>query len=396
MKILFISDVFFPRVNGVSTSIQTFKEDLKKLGHTVHLICPSYHDEKKINTISRVKSKSIFFDPEDHLMSWFELRKLTPWIKKQNFDIIHSHTPFISHFYAKRLSRLLKVPLIETYHTSFEDYLHLYIPFLPEKIARFLSRNIAKFICNHCDGIVSPSSQMKEILLTYKINKPIEIIPTGLHEKSFTQKDKYFFRNINGIDQNDNLLLFVGRVAHEKNIDFLLYSFKEIIKHKDNTKFLITGEGPALDHIKNLIKQLGLQKNVILTGYLDPDYELLNCYASADLFIFASKTETQGLVLIEAMAQGLPIVALAENGTKSILINNPGAIISSDNYELFAKDCIRLLENKKQLTLMSNNGKAEAQKKWTSMIQAEKLLSFYSSIIDDYQNCRLTKNVIKA
>ena len=111
MKILFISDVFFPRVNGVSTSIQTFKEDLIKLGHTVHLICPLYRDEKKITTITRIKSKSIFFDPEDHLMSGKHLKKITPWIKKQKFDIIHSHTPFVAHFYAKKLSKILKIPL---------------------------------------------------------------------------------------------------------------------------------------------------------------------------------------------------------------------------------------------------------------------------------------------
>ena len=395
MKILFISDVFFPRVNGVSTSIQTFKEDLIKLGHTVHLICPLYRDEKKITTITRIKSKSIFFDPEDHLMSGKHLKKITPWIKKQKFDIIHSHTPFVAHFYAKKLSKILKIPFVETYHTSFEDYLHLYMPFLPESFARFLSRNIAKFICNHCDGLISQSEQMKDILVNYKIKKPIEIIPTGLHQRSFTQKDRYIFRNLNKIDENDNLLLFVGRVAHEKNIDFLLYAFEEILKYKENAKFLITGEGPALDHIKNLIKQLGLQKNVILTGYLDPECELLNCYATANLFIFASKTETQGLVLIEAMAQGLPIVALAENGTKSILVNNPGAIISKDNYEQFAQDCIRLLNDKKLLTTMSQKGKYEAQRKWTSIAQTEKLTSFYTTTINNFHNLKLLKEAIK-
>ena len=396
MNILFISDVFFPRVNGVSTSIQTFKEDLIKLGHSVHLICPYYHDEKKIKSITRIKSKSIFFDPEDHLMSWNELKKLIPWIKLQKFDVIHSHTPFIAHFFGKKISKLLNIPMIETYHTSFEDYLHLYVPMLPEIFARFISRNIAKYICNDCEGVISPSGQMKDILLKYKIKKPIEIIPTGLTQKSFIQKDRYVFRSIHKIDENDDLLLFVGRVAHEKNIDFLLHAFKEIIQHKAKTKFLITGEGPAFDHIKNLIKQLGLQNNVILTGYLDPEYELLNCYAAADLFIFASKTETQGLVLIEAMAQGLPIVALAENGTKSILINNPGAKISQDNYEQFAEDCINVLDNKKLRALRSKKAKIEAQNKWASIIQTEKLVTFYYSIINDYQKGKLINEPIKA
>jgi len=162
MKILFLSDVYFPRVNGVSTSINVFKNDLIKLGHEVHLICPSYNEINMDKTVTTIKSKPIFFDPEDHLMSWTELNKKTEWIKKQKFDLIHIQTPFIAHYYGKKLSKILNIPIVETYHTSFEDYLHLYMPILPESFARWLSRNIAKYLCNHCQGIISPSEQLKE------------------------------------------------------------------------------------------------------------------------------------------------------------------------------------------------------------------------------------------
>ncbi|AKO64645.1 hypothetical protein VI34_05875 [Methylophilales bacterium MBRSG12] len=384
MKILFLSDVYFPRVNGVSTSIKVFKNDLKKLGHEVHLICPAYNEKNTDKTITTIKSKPIFFDPEDHLMSWTELNKKIEWIKKQKFDLIHIQTPFIAHYFGKKLAKTLNVPIIETYHTSFEDYLHLYLPILPESFARWLSRNIAKYLCNHCQGIISPSEQLKETLKNYQVTKPIKVVPTGLPDQSFKKTNKYTFRKLYNISLTDPLLLFVGRVAHEKNIDFLLHVYKYIARENKSIKFLITGEGPAFEHIQKLIKKLNLDRSVILTGYLEANNELLNCYASSDLFIFASKTETQGLVLIEAMAQGLPVVALAENGTKSILENNPGAIIAKDDPKEFAKTCLRLLNNKKKLSEMSVKAKKEAKQKWGSVAQTEKLIALYEEVVNDF------------
>jgi 1,2-diacylglycerol 3-alpha-glucosyltransferase len=396
MKILFLSDVYFPRVNGVSTSINVFKNDLIKLGHEVHLICPSYNEINMDKTVTTIKSKPIFFDPEDHLMSWTELNKKTEWIKKQKFDLIHIQTPFIAHYYGKKLSKILNIPIVETYHTSFEDYLHLYMPILPESFARWLSRNIAKYLCNHCQGIISPSEQLKETLKNYRVTKPIKVVPTGLPDKSFKKTNKYSFRKLYNISPNDPLLLFVGRVAHEKNIDFLLHAFKYIAKENKSIKFLITGEGPAFEHIQKLIKNLNLEHSVILTGYLEADQELLNCYASSDMFIFSSKTETQGLVLIEAMAQGLPIVALAENGTKSILENNPGAIIAKDDPKEFAKTCLTLLNNKKKLSQMSMKAKKEAKQKWGSVVQTEKLIALYEEVVDDFSTDKPNNKLLAA
>ena len=396
MKILFLSDVYFPRVNGVSTSINVFKNDLIKLGHEVHLICPSYNETNTDKTVTTIKSKPIFFDPEDHLMSWTELNKKTEWIKKQKFDLIHIQTPFIAHYYGKKLSKILNIPIVETYHTSFEDYLHLYMPILPESFARWLSRNIAKYLCNHCNGIISPSEQLKETLKNYRVTKPIKVVPTGLPDKSFKKTNKYSFRKLYNISPNDPLLLFVGRVAHEKNIDFLLHAFKYIAKENKSIKFLITGEGPAFEHIQKLIKNLNLEHSVILTGYLEADQELLNCYASSDMFIFSSKTETQGLVLIEAMAQGLPIVALAENGTKSILENNPGAIIAKDDPKEFAKTCLTLLNNKKKLSQMSMKAKKEAKQKWGSVVQTEKLIALYEEVVDDFSTDKPNNKLLAA
>jgi glycosyltransferase involved in cell wall biosynthesis len=204
--------------------------------------------------------------------------------------------------------------------------------------------------------------------------------PTGLSKRSYIEKNPHFFRDNYNIKPNDNLLLYVGRVAHEKNIDFLISSFVHIYQKQKNTKLLITGEGPALEHISGLIRKFKMENNIILTGYLERNNELLSCYAASDLFVFSSKTETQGLVLIEAMAQGLPVAALSINGTESILKNNLGAITPKDNVYDFAEKCLELLNDKKRLKMMSLEAKKNALINWTSEKQSKKLADLYKEV----------------
>ena len=159
MKILLISDVYFPRVNGVSTSIRTFTEQLQVLGHTIHLIAPEYGVKTEDEAwITRVPARSIYFDPEDKLMKVGEILKRLPSLKGQQFDLIHIHTPFIAHYAGLKLGKLLQIPVVETYHTFFEDYLHHYLPWIPRKLAKGLARFISKKQCNQVDAIVISAS----------------------------------------------------------------------------------------------------------------------------------------------------------------------------------------------------------------------------------------------
>ena len=195
MNILFISDVFFPRVNGVSTSINTFARELKALGHKVTLIAPSYSsDDKDEDWIVRVPSHKIYFDPEDRLMNFRKLKAILPWIKERNFDVIHIHTPFTAHYVGIHFGKKLGIPVIETYHTFFEDYLHHYLPFIPQFISRKLARTISRRQCNAVDGIVSPSKPMLDVLKQYGIKTPAEVVATGLDDSSFAKADDKYFR----------------------------------------------------------------------------------------------------------------------------------------------------------------------------------------------------------
>jgi len=383
MNILFISDVFFPRVNGVSTSINTFATELRALGHQVTLIAPSYTDEdKQEEWIVRVPSHKIYFDPEDRLMNFGKLKALLPWIRDKHFDVIHIHTPFTAHYVGIHFGKKLDIPVVETYHTFFEDYLHHYLPFIPQFISRKLARTISRRQCNAVDGIVSPSKPMLDVLKQYGIKTPAEVVATGLDDSSFARVDGEHFRMSHDIPLTQPMLLFVGRVAHEKNIGFLLEMHVELIKKHPDALLVITGEGPAEESIKHSIDKLDISNKVRMIGYLDRSHELIACYKAADIFVFASKSETQGLVLLEAMAQGTAVVAIAELGTKSILIEGEGVLIAKDDINDFADKVSVLLSDAPKRQMIGEKGRQYAQEKWGAGVLAKKVAKFYKSTIN--------------
>lgn len=386
MKILYISDVYFPRINGVSTSIRTFVEQLQNLGHEVHLIAPDYavvtEDEA---WIKRIPARSIYFDPEDKLMKWGAAMQRLPELRRENYDIIHVHTPFVAHYLGLRLARELNVPCVETYHTFFEDYLHHYLPVIPKSMARSIARVISKRQCNAVDAIAAPSKPMLDVLRAYGVKAEAEVIPTGLQQHSFQEADGQAFRMKYDIPLDRPMLLFVGRVAFEKNISFLLEMTKVLIAKHPEVLLVVTGQGPAEESLHQLAQDLELGNNIKFIGYLDRNTELNACYQAADIFVFASKSETQGLVLLEAMAQGTPVVAIAELGTASILKEGMGAWIAPDNVEGFAERVSKLLLRPAERYELGKSALSYASENWTAKLQAECMLHFYHYLISTYQ-----------
>lgn len=381
MKILFISDVYFPRVNGVSTSIRTFVYQLQELGHEVHLVAPDYgvatEDEAWIR---RIPSRRIYFDPEDRLMKYgFALDQLMQ-LRSEQYDLVHIHTPFVAHYLGQKLAHLLDIPCVETYHTFFEDYLHHYLPWVPRGMARGIARFVSRRQCNGVDAIIAPSKPMLDVLRHYGVEARAEVIPTGLQAQSFADADGRAFREKFRIAPDRPVALYVGRVAFEKNIDFLLRMAVELRAMEPEMLLIIAGEGPAEQSLHQLAAQLDLQQNILFIGYLDRNTELNACYKAADVFVFSSKSETQGLVLIEAMAQGTPVVAIAELGTKSILIEGEGALIAPEDEVVFAEKVYRLLTDRKLRQQLSTKALAYVQQKWTSRVQAERLVDFYQDL----------------
>jgi len=382
MKILFISDVYFPRVNGVSTSIETFRRNLHLLGHTVHLIAPDYGAPAADETdILRVPARTVPLDPEDRLMRYGWVMQQLERLRGEHYDLIHVQTPFVAHYLGVKLSHLLDIPCIETYHTFFEEYLYHYIPFLPKSLTRWLAKRFSRHQGNSLDGMVIPSRPMQRVLQDYGIATTMEVIATGIEPASFVLGDRVAFREKYDIPQERPMLLFVGRVAHEKNIDFLVQVVNQVRKEVADVLFVIAGEGPARAHLEQEVKRLALGQHVRFIGYLDRHTELNNCYRAADIFIFSSRTETQGLVLLEAMAQGVPLVSTAELGTRDVLQDGAGVWIAQEELSDFSSNVVKMLSHAQARSDLGELGRAYANE-WSAAKQAKKMLTFYNTVIE--------------
>lgn len=393
MHILMISDVYFPRINGVSTSIETFREGLDAEEVKVTLVAPDYSNaESEVSRpaaaaprdsghppIVRLPARSIPFDPEDRLMHGKHLRGLEQTLEAQHFDLIHIQTPFAAHYTGLRLAKRRGIPCIATYHTHFEEYFHHYLPVLPRPLARGITRRLARSQCNALDAIIVPSTAMHEALRTYGVNKPLHILPTGIPLAQFDAKPDNDFRARHGLPADRPLALFVGRVAHEKNLHFLLEAMRHALSLNPHIALVIAGEGPALASLKKATAQAGLERDVYFLGYLDRQNELPLCYATADLFVFPSLTETQGLVLLEAMAAGLPVLGIPAMGAADILGPQRGAVCAPNDVKGFGGLMAELLANPDRLAKLSVEGREFAQS-WGAPERARQLAHLYRQI----------------
>lgn len=380
LRILMISDVYFPRVNGVSTSIRTFRRELQALGHEVTLIAPAYpgHVADEADII-RIPSRSVPMDPEDRMMRRRFIELLLPSLEDKHFDVLHIHTPFIAHYAGLFLAAQLHIPVVESYHTFFEEYLYHYVPLVPRRLMRFLARRITVSQCRAVTQVISPSRAMLQALQDYGVRTPIEILPTGLEAGQYRFGDGARFRAQHGIAADRPTLLYVGRVAHEKNIDFLVRCFQQVQATLPDALLLIVGEGPALEHLHELVAKLHLDTAVKFIGYLDRDSTLLDCYRAGDLFVFASRTETQGLVLLEALAQGTPVVSTMHMGTRDVLANTRGTRIVNEDKHEFAAACIELLKNSNLRQQLAWHATGDAER-WSSHDMSERLVKLYTRL----------------
>jgi len=381
MKILYISDVYFPRINGVSTSIETFRHELRELGHTVHLIAPEYPTASSDESdIMRVPSRQLPFDPEDRLMKFSWVIDHIEKLRNEHYDVIHIQTPFVAHYLGIKLSRLLSIPCIETYHTFFEEYLHHYIPFVPKTIMSSVARRFSRHQGNSLDGMVIPSRPMMEVLRDYGVTTHAEVIPTGLEPESFVTGNRDDFRKKYNIAPDRPMLLFVGRVAHEKNIQFLLQVVNRAKQDIPQILLLIAGEGPARTALEHEVQKMGLSNHISFIGYLDRHTELNSCYHSADIFVFSSRTETQGLVLLEAMAQGIPVVSTAEMGTRDVLREGAGVWIAQEEVEDFSGKVVAMLGDAGIRARLGEAGRKYAHG-WSAGKQAERMVNLYQHVM---------------
>ncbi|MBI5109271.1 MAG: glycosyltransferase [Rhodocyclales bacterium] len=388
LKVLMVSDVCHPRVNGVSTSIETFSGALSRLGLRITLVAPDYPGANPaVDTaaascadVLRIPSRAVPFDPEDRLMHWGDLAALDRRLASADFDLVHVQTPFAAHYAGMRFARKRGIPCVATYHTHFEEYLFHYIRILPRAVLRLASRGLARHQCNSLDAVVVPSNPMAETLQSYGVSVPLHVIPTGLPDSQFLRGNGARFRQHWGIAPTRKIALFVGRAAFEKSIDFLLDVITIARRKLPHLMLVVAGEGPALAALRRQAEALRIDDHVRFVGYLPRHDGLRDCYAAADIFTFASKTETQGLVLLEAMAIGLPVLAIPALGAAEIINPACGALPGADTPAAFASQLVELLGAPDRLAAMSGEAIRFARQ-WDAGSQAVRLASLYRSLL---------------
>lgn len=382
MRIVIISDVYFPRVNGVSTSIRTFRRELEALGHEVFLIAPDYGENTDDESwIFRVPSRVVYVDPEDRMMQYKSVLGLEEKLRALAPDLLHIQTPFVAHYAGVRLAKRLHIPTVLTYHTYFEEYLFYYIRFLPRFLLRWSVRHLTRQQCSQVDSVVVPTKAFSAVLRDYGVRSELYINPTGIDLNRFTRGDGERFRRSYDIPSERPTLSFVGRLVHEKNIDFLLRVLRRIKSQVPDIMLLLAGEGPAQTHLQQQVESLELQKNVRFIGNLQALQELLDCYCAGDVFIFASRTETQGLVLLEAMALGVPVVSTAKMGTVDILAAGKGALVVEEDEADFTEAVLRLLGDEVLRRRLAREGQEYAQN-WSAASMAMRLEDVYMETVE--------------
>lgn len=387
MNILMVSDVYFPRVNGVSTSIMTLRRELKALGHKVTLVAPAYNmGEPAEDDIVRISGRPVLMDPEDRLMSTSKLKALPQLLAQESFDLIHIHTPFLAHYTGLSLGKAFNIPCVETYHTFFEEYLYHYVPFLPKPLMRYVARHFSRRQCAQVDGLVLPSIAMDEALTRYGVQAFSKIIPTGIELSDFSHCDPAGFRQKHGIAPDRPVVVYVGRVAFEKNIEFLLLMLAQLRHTLPDVLLIIAGEGPAEGKLRKTVEGLNLATNVLFVGYLERSTELPACYCAGNAFVFASRTETQGLVLLEAMALGVPVVSTAVMGTRDILAAGRGCRVAEDNPVAFAATLREVLTDHELRARLGAEARQHALD-WSAPKMAQQMLAFYQLAQQEFMRC---------
>ena len=388
MRILMISDVYFPRINGVSTSIESFRHALAEIDVEVDIVAPAYRQHHSDDDgVTRVPARGIPFDPEDRLMDSGALQRALAATGRRPHDLVHIQTPFAAHYAGLRHARRHGLPCVATYHTHFEEYLHNYVPAVPKGILRSLARSLARRQCNALDAVIVPSGAMHDTLAGYGVTTPMRQVPTGIPLDRFAagrRPASADFRKRHAIRENRPVALYVGRAAHEKNIEFLLEAMPHALAACPGLILVIAGEGPALPALKQSAARLGIADNVRFVGYLDRFSELPACYAAADLFVFASRTETQGLVLLEAMASGLPVLAFSALGTREIVEPRRGALPAPQTATEFGAAMARLMHDPACRQRMSHAAQ-EFAAEWTTAACANRLADAYRSIVGSYR-----------
>jgi len=374
MNIAIFTDSFIPLGDGIVTSTLDLVKGLSDKGNKIYVIAPHYKNSKEFSyphvTVKRMPGIPALFYPGFKFTSPLNIN-LIKYLKKKKIDVIHFQTPFTVGAQAILTAKILKKPLIGTFHTFITDEQYIRHIGINLKFIQHMSWTYVRSYYNKCDLITCPSESAKEELIKNKFIKPIKIISNGIDLSSFDNSN--WKEIVNKYDLRGKTLLFVGRIAHEKNIDYLIKCFKLVQKKIPNIKLLIVGNGPQMDQLQKLVKGLDLSDNIIFTRRIDHAKLLKSgIYKASNLFVTASKTESQGITTLEAQANGLVCIGVNARGTKDLIKDGyNGYLVKEGDKKEFANRIIALIMNKKLYDRMAKNTLKEIKKHDLKLIITE-------------------------
>ncbi len=387
MRIGIFSETYAPYISGLVTSEMMLKKALEKQGHEVYVVTANlesfkynYDEEERVLKIPGIPT-GIY---DSRMTSIYPIPAVNK-IKSWKLDVIHSQTEFAIGTFARLIAKQYNIPLVHTYHTMYEDYIYYITKGYFEKSSKKLVEYLTKFYCDKTatELIVPTSKTYKLFKEKYKVEKNINIIPTGIeverfYKESINLKELLELKKTLNIGKKDFVLLFVGRLGEEKNVEFLIKAHKELVKEDPNIKLIIVGDGPDKEKYEELTSKLELEKNIIFTGKAAWE-EMPYYYHIADVFVTASKTETQGLTVIEAMASNLIPVCMKDEAFESMITDELNGLLFRTQEE-YIKDIMRLHDNPNELEVFNKQARIQAET-YSSKYYADRVLAVYNRAI---------------
>lgn len=387
MRIGIFTDTYPPYINGVSTSISMLESALRKKGHQVFIVTVNPENMKYKYEKNIIRIPGIPTGIYDYRLTGIYPIRAVKTIKKWNLDVIHSHTEFGIGTFARIIAKQLNIPLVHTYHTMYEDYVHYITKGYFNGTSKKIVEHLTKFYCDKtAKELIVPTKKAYDLFIEkYKVEKNVHIIPTGI------EIEKFYKENINekklnkikeklNITKEDFIILYIGRLGQEKNVDFLIDNQEYFTKKNKNIKLVIVGSGPDYDKYKEKIKKLNLEENIILTGKV-PYNEIQYYYNLGNVFVTASTTETQGLTVIEAMSASVPVVCIDDESFRNTVVNGLNGYLFKTKEE-YIKYIEELISNKTKTKKLANQARISTDQ-YSSKYYAERVLDVYKKTIKE-------------
>lgn len=361
LRIAMFTNNYYPFIGGVPLSIDRLTKGLRAMGHTVTIFCPKYpeqpepdHDPGIVRCkLLRYQKSEVYNFPIINIFS----RRIHNEFLRRGFDLVHSHHPFWMGKKGYRLAKKYKLPVVFTFHTRFDQYSH-YLPVFKKFFKAYIANRFIKRFSGRCDAVFTPTQTAKDFLTDLGVKTPMDILPTGI-EIGRGERDQALRESL--APGGGVLLCTVSRLAKEKNIFFLLEGIRYIKEHTALPfRCVVVGDGPERGEIEAFIRSSCLEDTVTLVGSVPPE-EVARYYRASDLFVYSSRSETQGMVLLEAMAGQCPVVAVSSGGVDDVIENGVNGYRTQEVTEEWAQRVIELMSDGEKRRVMSGNAYEHAK-----------------------------------